>query len=155
MSSSVSVFNRQRAAQIDTGFLRKLTLLLLQKELQCRDFEISIFLVGEKRITELNEEYVQHSGSTDVITFDYHDNTRPDWLCGDVFVCVPVAIDQARRFRVPWQEEILRYVVHGILHLSGMEDHSDAGYRRMKREEKRLLKQLVSRSSLARLGRIL
>ena len=155
MSSSVSVINRQRAAQIDTGFLRELTLRLLEQELKCHAFEISLFLVGEKRITELNEQYMQHHGCTDVITFDYHDYARPDWLGGDVFVCVPVAIDQARRFRAPWREEILRYVIHGILHLSGMEDHSDAGYRRMKRREKRLLKRLVPRSGPARLGRIL
>jgi rRNA maturation RNase YbeY len=155
VSSTLSVINRQRAAQIETASLRKLTLRLLQKELECHAFEISIFLVGEERITELNEQYVQHSGSTDVITFDYHDHTRPDWLWGDVFVCVPVAIDQARRYRAAWQEEILRYVIHGILHLSGMEDHSKSGYRHMKQKEKRLLERLASRTGLARLGKLL
>jgi probable rRNA maturation factor len=153
VSPIVSVLNRQRAARIDTKLLRQLTTQLLA-QLHCQAFEISIFLVGEKRMTELNEHYVQHSGPTDVITFDYRDETRPGWLGGDIFVCVPVAIEQAARFRAPWKEEILRYVIHGILHLSGLEDHSDSGYRRMKREEKRLLKRLVPGSGLAHLGKI-
>ena len=71
-------------------------------------------------------------------------------LCRDCAtqVCVPVAIEQARHFQVPWQEEILRYVIHGVLHLSGMDDHTDSGYRRMKREEKRLLHRLAPGSGL-------
>jgi len=154
MTHSVSVFNRQRAAQINTVLLRHLTSRLLDHELARQASEISIFLVGEKRIAELNEQYVRHSGPTDVITFDYQDDTRPEWLEGDIFVCVPVAIKQAKEFRAPWQEEILRYIIHGILHLSGMEDHSDAGYRAMKREEKRLLNRLVPGSGLPRLGKI-
>jgi len=154
VSNSVSVFNRQRAARIDNQLLGRLTCRLLEEAIDGKVCEISIFLVGERRITKLNEEYVQHTGPTDVITFDYRDDTRPGWLGGDIFVCVPVAIAQASRFRVPWQEEVLRYVVHGVLHLSGMEDHSDSGYRRMKREEKRLLKKLVPRSGVSRLGKI-
>lgn len=154
MSQTVSVFNRQHTVEIKTGLLRRLASRLLEQELARQTFDISIFLVGEKRIAELNEQYVRHTGPTDVITFDYQDDTRPGWLEGDIFVCVPVAIKQAKEFHVPWQEEILRYVIHGVLHLSGMEDHSEAGYRGMKREEKRLLNLLVPGSGLSSLGKI-
>lgn len=150
MSNSVSVLNRQRATRIDSRLLGRLTLRLLAEELACQSSEIAVYLVGEKRITELNESYLEHPGPTDVITFDYADDSRPGWLGGDIFICVPVALEQATLFGVRWQEEILRYIIHGVLHLSGMEDHTDSGYRRMKREEKRLLKRLVPGSGLTR-----
>lgn len=153
MNNSVTVFNRQRAVRINRPWLRDLTTRLLAEELACPSFEISVFLVGEKRMTELNERHVHHSGPTDVITFDYRDETRPGWLGGDIFVCTPVALEQAAQFGVPWQEEILRYIIHGILHLCGMQDHTATGFRRMKQEEKRLLKLLVPVPGLSRLGK--
>lgn len=153
MSNCFSVFNRQRAVPINSALLQELGTRLLGEELGCPSFEISVFLVGEKRIAELNERYVHHTGPTDVITFDYTDDARPGWLGGDIIVCVPVALRQAAQFRDPWQKEILRYVIHGVLHLRGMDDHTEAGYRRMKREENRLLKRLAPGSRLSRLGK--
>lgn len=153
MSSSIAVFNRQRATRIDGELLRRLGKRLLENELQCKAYEVNVFLVGKQRITELNEQFVKHQGPTDVITFDYTDKAIPGRLAGDIFVCVPVAVEQAPDFRTAWQEEVLRYIIHGVLHLSGMEDHSDAGYRRMKRAERRLLGRLVPGSGLHRLKR--
>jgi probable rRNA maturation factor len=153
VSNCVSVFNRQRTVDINRALLQQLSVRLLTEELCCPSFEIGVFLVGEKRIAELNEHYVRHTGPTDVITFDYTDEARRDWLGGDIFVCVPVALRQAAQFRAPWQKEILRYIIHGVLHLRGMDDHTEAGYRRMKREENRLLKRLAPGNGLSRLGK--
>ena len=68
-------------------------------------------------------------------------------------MCVDVAVEQARRFRVTWQAELARYVIHGILHLQGHDDQNAAGRRRMKREEGRLLKELGGRFRLSKLAR--
>jgi probable rRNA maturation factor len=118
-------------------------------------------------MTTLNETFLQHEGSTDVITFDYVDNgragsplpaggahgvTRPT-LHGEIFICVDEALLQARKFKTAWQPEIVRYVVHGVLHLLGHDDSQPAARRKMKREETRLLRGLSRRFSLAQLGR--
>jgi probable rRNA maturation factor len=63
------------------------------------------------------------------------------------------AVWQARKFRTSWQSEIVRYLVHGVLHLLGQDDSSNSERRKMKREENRLLRELSRRFSLAQLAR--
>jgi probable rRNA maturation factor len=126
---------------------------LLQDFLYVQDFELGVALVGETRIAELNEQWLKHHGPTDVIAFSYGDDAPEAVLRGDLFVCVPVAVEQANRFRTTWQKEILRYIIHGLLHLRGHDDHDPLKRRTMKREENRLLKELTLRFNVGRIAR--
>ena len=69
----------------------------------------------------------------------------------DVFICVDEASRQARRFRTTWQSEIARYLVHGILHVCGLDDTHAGARRKMKREEERWLRELSLRFPLSKL----
>jgi probable rRNA maturation factor len=148
----IVVRNRQRARPLNTKFLRDIVLVLLVQELSRDDFEIGISIVGEQTMTRMNEGYLRHKGSTDVITFDYTDATRSKPLIGEVFVCMDEALAQAPRFQVSWQNELVRYIVHGILHLSGHDDKSAAARRKMKHEENRLMRRLASRYELEQIN---
>jgi probable rRNA maturation factor len=89
-----------------------------------------------------------HEGPTDVITFDYGENgTRNTHhaLHGEIFICVDVALTQARKFRTTWQSEVVRYIVHALLHLCGYDDLKPAGQRVMKRCENQLVRKLTTR----------
>lgn len=94
-------------------------------------------------MTELNETFLRHRGVTDVITFNYAE--RPDGgpLQGEIFVCIDEAHVQATRFGTSWQEELVRYILHGILHLQGYDDRRKTDRLRMKRRENQLLKHLA------------
>jgi probable rRNA maturation factor len=140
--------NRQRARRLNTKFLRDIVRTLLVEELSRDQFEIGISIIGEAEMTSMNEGYLRHKGSTDVITFDYTDVNRPKFLTGEVFVCLDEALAQAPRFRVTWQNELVRYIVHGILHLSGYDDKTAAARRKMKRQENRLMRRVVERFKL-------
>jgi probable rRNA maturation factor len=118
---------------------------LLRDLLGLQDFELDLHVVGAAEMTRLNETFLQHQGSTDVITFDHAEPGEA--LHGEIFVCVDEALIQARRFRTTWQSELLRYVVHGVLHLCGYDDQEPAARRRMKRAENRWLRELERRSS--------
>ena len=72
---------------------------------------------------------------------------------GELFVCLDEAVGQCRRFNTFWQSELVRYVVHGILHLLGYDDPQPAARRQMKREEDRLLTLLAQRFPFRRLGK--
>jgi rRNA maturation RNase YbeY len=72
---------------------------------------------------------------------------------GELFVCLDEAVGQCRRFNTLWQSELVRYVVHGLLHLRGYDDRQPAARRQMKREEDRLLTQLAGRFPFRRLGK--
>jgi rRNA maturation RNase YbeY len=109
-------------------------------------------------MTLVNEAFLRHEGSTDVITFDHQNPESGSQksglnLHGELFVCVDEAILQAKQFRTSWQSEIVRYIVHGVLHLLGHDDLKSELRRKMKREENRLVRRLAKRFSLAQLAR--
>lgn len=148
MSQILVVRNRQRTRRLNTKYLRTIIGEVLVRELRCEDFELGISIVGEERMTRINEGYLRHEGSTDVITFDYEDSGGSETLTGEIFVCLDEALIQAPRFSATWQEELVRYIVHGILHLSGFDDKTAVARRKMKREENRLMRRLTARFKL-------
>ncbi len=119
-------------------------------------FQLAVHLVAADEMARLNQKHLRHSGSTDVITFDYGPPplaTRGSrWLCGDVFICLDDAHQQAREFGTSWQAEVVRYLVHALLHLAGFDDLSPAARKAMKREEDRLVKALLARHDCRRLA---
>lgn len=88
--------------------------------------EISIALVDDGQIAELNEEYLDHEGPTDVITFALHEAGESP--LGDVYIGVEQAIRQAAEFGATPAEEVLRLAVHGTLHVLGY-DHPEGAER--------------------------
>jgi rRNA maturation RNase YbeY len=139
MSSGLTLRNRQRTRPVEMRTLRRTLTGLLRELFQQEKFELGFYLVAAPEMTRLNETFLRHQGSTDVIAFDYADPARPGFLAGEVFICVDEAIIQARRFRTTWQSEVVRYAIHGLLHLRGYDDHAPRARARMKREENRLL----------------
>jgi probable rRNA maturation factor len=73
-------------------------------------------------------------------------------LIGDIFICVEEALRQAAKYRTTWQSELIRYIVHGALHLCGYDDQTATARKKMKREEDRILRELSVRFSLNRMG---
>ncbi len=153
MSALILVTNRRRARRINCRLFRRVCHNLLENLLQRSDFDIAIHFVGDPEIIRLNATYLRHAGSTDVITFDYHDPGLPQRLHAEIFLCVDEAQRQARKFRVHWTDELVRYAVHGILHLCDYDDQSKARRRKMKAAENRLLRSLRSAFGFRQIAR--
>lgn len=158
MSRQLTIRNRQRTRAVDLRLLRTIADGLFSELPRVEAADLGVFLVASAEMTQLNETFLHHAGSTDVITFDYTDrasrithHTSP--LHGEIFLCVDEAVLQARRFRTTWQSELVRYFIHGVLHLMGHDDQRAGDRREMKREENRLLKSLAARFALSRLAR--
>jgi rRNA maturation RNase YbeY len=147
------VRNRQRTRPVNTRLLRWMMRHLLQELLDIESYDLCVTLISDRAMTRLNEEHLRHAGTTDVITFDYNDPATPDRIRGEIFVSVDEAITQAKRFRTSWPAEVVRYVVHGILHLVGHEDGTAEQRRAMKRDENRFLKALDGEFRLEKLGK--
>ena len=81
--------------------------------------EISVALLDDTAIATMNQEYLEHEGPTDVITFAMHEGDEPP--LGDIYVGVEQAIRQAADFGATPAEEVLRLAVHGTLHVLGYE----------------------------------
>lgn len=175
MSRTLSVRNRQRVRRVNTPLLRRITLHILKEHLRVRDFEIAIHLVAAPEMARVNWSFLQHKGSTDVITFDHsslvaadvrrlsNSNASSDKrsepprvgcyarLDGELFICLDDAVKQARQFRTTWQSELTRYVIHGLLHLCGHDDLKPAARSKMKHEEERILRRITGDFSLSKL----
>lgn len=169
--STVVVRNRQRTRALSLPLVRRLTRWLLADCFRSTDFQICIHLVGTKEITTLNWGFLRHQGSTDVITFDHSlmeavvgpagsrepKSSKPcggaSSLHGEIFISIDEAVAQSRPFSTTWQSELARYIIHGLLHLSGYDDLESRQRRRMKREEDRLLDLASRQFALGQLGR--
>jgi len=123
---TVEVRNRQHR-RVDTRSLRQLAKRIHTGE------SLSIVLVSDREMAELNLQYHHVAGPTDILTFDYEEGQ------GELIISVDHAVSQARRYRTTPARELALYVVHGILHLSGYNDRTPAERRRMRAAERRLL----------------
>lgn len=104
--------------------------------------EISILLVDEQTIRELNRRYRDLNKPTDVLSFSLRQGEFCSFagdLLGDVVVCVPIARRQARRVGHTTLDEITLLIAHGLLHLAGFDHDNRRTERRMNREVRRLV----------------
>lgn len=143
MNGTLTLRNRHRARRVDLRRLRRITQALLRDTQPDGGFELGVCLVAAPEMTRLNETFLQHQGSTDVITFNYREAPGQPALHGEIYVCLDEAASQARRFHTTWQSELVRYVVHGVLHLLGYDDRAARARRRMKAAEDALVRRLA------------
>jgi probable rRNA maturation factor len=101
--------------------------------------ELSVTLVDDARIAQLHLDYMQIPGPTDVISFPLGDPEDPIPILGEVTVSVDTAAREANERGLTLTEELLRYVVHGTLHLFGYEDHEPVERERMLARQEELL----------------
>jgi probable rRNA maturation factor len=137
------VRNRQRICRVDGRRIRWAARRLIEGLLGRRRYCLGVQLVSGRRMAALNERWLGHGGATDVITFDHRAETPELDLHGELFLCPEVAMEQARRYRTTSEAELVRYLVHGVLHLCGYDDREPGLRRRMKRQENRLLRGLL------------
>lgn len=144
--STLCLRNRQRARKVDLPLLRRIARAGLALVGPGRPFALCLHLVPAPEMAQVNERYLQHIGPTDVITFNHDETTAATApgspLRGEIFICVEVAVAQAKEFKTTPADELVRYVVHGLLHLCGYDDVPSIDRARMKVEEERALKLL-------------
>jgi rRNA maturation RNase YbeY len=81
--------------------------------------EIGYLFVDDEKILEVNNEYLGHDYYTDIITFDYDEG---DLINGDLVISLDTVRSNAELFKKPYEEELFRVIIHGVLHLCGLND---------------------------------
>ena len=102
--------------------------------------DLSVSLIEDKEMIRLNDRYFGRRVPTDVISFPMEEKAVDGMLLGDVVVCVPQAMRAAAEMRVPVEEELSLYLIHGILHLLGQRDDVPAERQRMEKRQQGILK---------------
>jgi probable rRNA maturation factor len=135
----VEISNTQSHLQVQAASLDRLVRIVLAAQHRLRA-SISIALVDNPTIHAINQAHLGHDWPTDVITFPLADPDEPV-LAGELVVSTEMACISAREFGVEPVEELALYVIHGLLHLCGFDDHDDSARRTMRQREDELLSQ--------------
>ncbi|HEX7356508.1 MAG TPA: rRNA maturation RNase YbeY [Ignavibacteriaceae bacterium] len=109
----------------------------LAKELNFTISSLEINFISGHKIYEINKKHLKHYYTTDIITFNYSNNSKE--IDGEIFISLDDALENSKKFKVSYSEEIVRLVIHGILHLLGYDDQKSSDKKIMKRLENELL----------------
>lgn len=99
--------------------------------------QIDYIFCGDKYLLTLNLKYLSHDTYTDIITFDYSEGA---YLAGDIFISVERVKENASTLAIDFEEELLRVMSHGILHLAGYKDKTQAHINEMRSKEDEKIK---------------
>jgi probable rRNA maturation factor len=130
----------QEIVPIDRGRMRETVRTVLTGENES-DYEISLAFVDNPTIHRLNQRYLQHDEPTDVLSFPLSEPSASR-LAGELVIGVEVGAEQASARGHDVQAELALYVIHGLLHLCGYDDHSDDDRAVMRQRERHYLHQL-------------
>ena len=103
--------------------------------------DVSVIFCSDNYILDVNMKYLQHDYFTDIITFDY---CEKDVLSGDLFISIDSVRENAQFYGTEFADELNRVMVHGLLHLIGYDDHSEADIAEMRQKENYYLEMRAS-----------
>lgn len=121
---------------------RRLSKFLSEKILQFRGVEkidLNIVFCTDEYLLEKNQVFLEHDTLTDVITFDLSD--QPSELLAEIYISIERIQENATKFADSYLQELHRVLFHGVLHLCGFNDKTEAEQEEMRKQEQTLLKE--------------
>jgi probable rRNA maturation factor len=137
----VNITNQQSALKIDSQQVQRIAKHVILEENQSCE-EVYIYFVDTETICQLHEEFFQDPSPTDCISFPIDEEGTPYRVLGEVFICPATAIAYAAQHQVSPHEEMILYLIHGLLHLMGYDDLDEEDQLRMRQAENRHLQSL-------------
>ena len=105
----------------------------------CRVGDINIILCNDPSILEINQQFLGHDYYTDIITFDY---SEEDTINGELYISVDTVLENSKEYGEEFQVELHRVIIHGMLHLCGLDDRCDEDIKEMRAAENAALENL-------------
>jgi rRNA maturation RNase YbeY len=109
---------------------------VVAEEYEKKAGDISYIFCDDAKILEINQTYLHHDFYTDIITFDYSEGDR---ISGDIFISIDTVRSNAEKYGTNFDDELHRVIIHGILHLCGLKDKSEADSKKMREAEDKAL----------------
>ena len=105
---------------------------------------MSLAFVSDRMIRSLNRRFLKRNHVTDVLAFDYREKGKQTRrLEGEMIISTDTAVRQARKFGTDVKQELVLYIIHGILHLLGYDDHSSKDIKKMRKKEQEIIKKIT------------
>jgi len=131
----ITLQNQQNKFQIHTGKIKKLILKVLKGEQVKESGWINICFVNNPQIKKFNAKFLKIKGSTDVLAFNLSDKKEKNVILADIMISVQEALKQAVNYKTTPDYELSLYIVHGLLHILGFDDHTPAQIKLMRKKE--------------------
>ena len=143
----ILVENLQKRVALNPPQVLKIAKTILQHE-GVKKVSLSIVFVTRQKIQALNKKFLHRTYSTDVLAFDARENVsarnrrKPQEIAGDIIISTDEAFKNSRIYGTALSKELALYVIHGILHLLGYDDHVPTDVKKMRQKEQELLNYL-------------
>jgi probable rRNA maturation factor len=141
----LSVENLQKRVALNPLQARKIARAVLHHE-GIVTATLSIVFVTRQRIQALNQKFLRRRHSTDVLAFDADDRRKADHIAGDIIISTDAALNNSRLYGTTLSKELALYVIHGIIHLLGYDDHRKRDIEEMRKKEQELLTYLGAKA---------
>lgn len=130
---------------LDEGILERLIHHVIDAE-EAVLVHVSLVLSDHETVRQLNETYLEHDYNTDVLSFSLQEESSSE-VEGEVYVDLDTAAERHEEFNTSYEREAYRYVIHGVLHLLGYDDATEAGQNTMRAREDQYLDEVLPSSS--------
>jgi len=143
----ISIVNSQKKVRLNLERIKNTALAALSF-LDEKDAELSVYVVDDVEIKNLNYRYLGKDRATDVLAFSMREGQKlkgGEGILGDVVISAETAVSQARRYAKDTIDEIELYLIHGILHLVGYDDGSPKAKKRMFDVQDKILKLVLDK----------
>jgi len=152
--SNIRVTNHNRSRGLNERFIRSVAASILKMIKRPAATELEIVFLSDDRIRGLNKKYAGSDRSTDVLSFKLGEKEfgRPDSFIGEILISSDTAARNSKIFGSTFGEEIVLYVIHGILHLFGYDDTDARSRARMSEKENGILRELCRKEDLSKVS---
>ncbi len=134
MSLDINIFNQSNRKKIPRKrIIASLKRIFIDEKVQ--EASINIVFVDDKAIKKINKQYLNHNYATDVISFELEEEP----LEGELYISVEMAEFNSKEFKTSWTNEIVRYSIHGVLHILGYDDFYLEDRKKMRKLEDKYL----------------
>ena len=140
MGRIIKVINQNKKYRINEALVKKIAGKVLREVRKSHSSEIEIVFLSDRAIRRLNKKYKKADRPTDVLSFKLdRDGTGGKKFLGNIFISVDRAFANSKIFNTGPEDELVLYVIHGILHLFGYDDEDPKARRRMEGKQKEIL----------------
>lgn len=143
MGYQVTVTNVNRTYRINEKFVEKITRKILGILRRPGIADLEVIFLNDSLMRPINKRYRARGASTDVLSFDLGS-------LGEILISSDTAFRNSKSFNTSFEEELILYIIHGILHLIGYEDGNAKDRNRMSKRERRILNHLCKSGNLSK-----
>ena len=132
----ITIKNLQKKIPVSPKGIKKIILEVFSAEKIKRPVELTVCFVTDRKIKELNRRFLGKDEPTDVLAFDMQEDNNAKNISADIVISTDTALRNAGVFRTSVSKELNLYLIHGLLHLLGYDDHRRFDKKKMRDKER-------------------